>query len=184
MQLNNRVYAVGGLTAPPNSLQWSSVSDQQKMDERERQSHHGDVITNYQECQQQVHEHADADRQAAKSPLQIPTITSTAVANAGAGRCFSTLAVSASSQAGAATSVNEFLTSWSGGQTHAVAWVGPSTCNVQPARGPCEAASVAQQMISRHQVTAEEHSCDDKLMFEDGLVHLRKLYEAQLASSR
>ena len=41
-----------------------------------------------------------------------------------------------------------------------------------------------ENVIRRHQVTTQDHSSDDNHMFEDGLVHLRKLYEAQLASSR
>ena len=83
MQLNNRVYAVGGLTTPPpSSLQWSSVSDQQTIDQRERQSHHGDGdVFNHEGGQQQVHEHVDADGEAAKSHLQIST-TSTALQGA------------------------------------------------------------------------------------------------------
>jgi len=187
LRLNERVYTVGGLPTQ-NGLQWRSVSDQQKIDERER---HGcsDVISHdYQQQQQQQqvhHELAETNKHVTKSLQMSATSAAAAVSGDASSMCSglrsSVLAVSSTSQAANAATAVTHQTSWSGGQSTA-AWVCPS--NVQLARGPCEAASLAQQMMSGRQISTQEHSCDDKLMFEDGLIHLRNLYESQLASYR
>ena len=104
-----------------------------------------------------------------------------------------------SQQATSATLVTSELTNWSSsGQTAATDWstgaqaatLYPANVQPQPIGGLCEAASVqtTQQTIYSQQrqchVSSQEHNYDDKLIFEDGLGHLRHLYEAQLASSR
>jgi len=178
VQMNDRVFAVGGVggLTTQNGLQWCPVNDQQKVDELER---HGctDIISHdYQHQHQQlVQEHDDTERQVTKS-LQISS-TSADASSTCTGLRSSMFAASSQASAGAASVTG--LTSWSGSQATA-GWVCPS--NVQPG-GRCEAASVAQQIISRHQVSIQEYN-GDKHMFEDGLIHLRNLYEAQLASSR
>jgi len=77
------------------------------------------------------------------------------------------------------TSVSDTIghSSWSSGQSASIQ-------HLQRAGGACEAATIAQQMIYRHEASSEQHT-GDKLEFEDGLRHLWSLYETQLnVSSR
>jgi len=167
VQFNDRVYTVGGLRTK-NGFEWRPFSSQQKSEHRHSSS---DVTSrDSQQLQAGLHEHVETARQNITNSLQQLT-----AADGGS--------VTGCSR-GVSTAVTDLTTvnGWSQSSGQATtAWMCPA--NVQLSKAPCEAASVVQQMISRYQVTSQQQS-DDKLVFEDGLTHLRNLYESQLASSR
>jgi len=170
VQFNDRVYTVGGLRTK-NGFEWRPFSSQQKSEHR----HGGSDVTSHdsQQLQAGLHEQVETAGQNISNSLQ----QSAAVTVADGG------SVTGCSR-GVSTAVTDLTTvnSWSQSSGQATAaWLCPA--NVQLTKAPCEAASVVQQMISRYQVTSQQHG-DDKLVFEDGLTHLRNLYENQLASSR
>jgi len=131
--------------------------------------HSGTDVTD----QQQQHEHSETSQQVIVTAADDSSLTA------------GLSSMSAVGVTSATTSHTDLITrtSWARGQAlqTSTAWACPA--NVQLGRAPCEAASLAQQIIS-HNPVASQHLNDDKLMFEDGLSHLRSLYESQLASSR
>jgi len=173
VQFNERVHSVGGLKTK-NGLQWQSGSEQNN------EQHHGySHITGHDSQQQQFNELTETGQQHSQS---LELSTSTTDARTGSLTC-ATSAVT--SQATAVTNVTDLtsLSSWSAGQSLQTTAASLCPANVQPARAPCEAASVVEQMISRYHMTSQQQT-DDKITFEDGLTHLRNLYETQLVSTR
>jgi len=183
VQVNKGVHGVGGMSRK-SGLQWRSVNDECKNEEHQTSCSDVTIDTcqQQQQQQQQLHEHAETGQQVTQS-LQV-SAAATAYGRSVTGA--SCAGVAATSQYSAVTSTFTDLTtvtSWSGGQTSQTtsAWACPA--DLKLTTGPCEAASVAQQVLYRHDVASQQQS-DDRLMFEEGLTHLKNLYECQLAASR
>jgi len=182
VQLNDRMFAVHGGASSSSALRWttssSSLSDEQKMNNDEQHHSIRSHESQQQQQQLQVSELASTGRQVATS-LQVSSTSAGSVGDGGhlatgysnSGQHSMSTAAAASSSM---TSVSDLVghASWSSGQSASVQHMG----------GACEAATVAQQMIYRHEVSSEQHA-GDKLEFEDGLRHLRSLYQTQLNAS-
>ena len=200
---NERTYTVGGgrgvMPAMKNGLKWQSGGGAQTNDERYNYDAYHAMSNGSQQQQQQQqrselsqHEQADSGGQFTRS-----TEISSSAAVVGDGgsvpgpSCASLMpaSVGATSHTGAVTSLTDLttVTSWSAEQaweTTTSGWMCPYTVP-QPASGTaCEAASLVQQIVTQHQVESQQHSGDQLIVFEDGLAHLRNMYESQLASSR
>ena len=164
VQFNDRVYTVGGLRTK-NGLEWRPFSSHQT-----EHYHSASDVTSLDSQLLQAGVNETAGQNITNSLQQSSAVT---VADGGS--------VTGCSL-GASTAVTDLSTvnSWSqsAGQT-TTAWLYPANMS----RAPCEAASVAQ-VISHYQVASQQQNADDKLVFEDGLTHLRNLYESQLTSFR
>jgi len=195
VQLNDRMFTVHGGVSSKNGLRWTSsssaLSDEQKMNDEQRYS-----IMNHdsQQQQQQVHELADTGQQVSTS-LQMSSSSTTGTAAAAAAAAgggsgsgsfgggsvtgyssvgLHSMSTAAATKSSSMTSVSDLVSrsSWSSGQS----------ASVQRAGGTCDATAVAQRMMYRHEVASKQH-VGDKVEFEDGLRHLRNLYETQLSAS-
>jgi len=161
VQFNGRVFSVGGVTTTGGLERRTScsLSDEQKMFDDE-QHRHGD----YQQQQQQ--QYLDQTQQSC--------ISSMAAAEDDASRCRSPSTVAATTQRDALTTVTRF--SWSSDSDARLQTSCQSPAAAPPIAPPtgsvCQGSSLSQQQSN------------DQLVFEDGLTHLRNLYETRLASSR
>jgi len=162
VQFNDRLYTVGlhnaGLSTK-NGLQWHdrAVRDQQMNEQKDATSHR----THHQ--QQQKAKIGQTVAQSQQTFTTTPTMANNHSISA----------------------VTD-LSSWSvDGQ--AASWQHPHSVQLMT-RVPCEAASVTQQMMSQSQSqitsSSQQDFSSDKVVFEDGLSHLRSLYESQLVSFR